>query len=69
MLLSLGVLMAKMTSADSSVTNNGAVDSTTLTALFIVVDGIPKDVIERVLTPGIDSVAADVKYQWAYVGG
>lgn len=37
--------------------------------LFVIVDGIPADVIERVSTPGIDAVAASGSYQRAYVGG
>lgn len=68
-LLSMGVLMAQMTFADSSITDDGAVEITTRKALFVVVDGIPADVIERVVTPGIDAVVADGSYQRAYVGG
>lgn len=37
--------------------------------LFVIVDGIPADVIERVDTPGIDAVVASGNYQRAYVGG
>ena len=37
--------------------------------LFVIVDGIPADVIERVNTPGIDAVTASGSYQRAYVGG
>ena len=37
--------------------------------LFVIVDGIPADVIERVNTPGIDAVVASGSYQRAYVGG
>jgi predicted AlkP superfamily pyrophosphatase or phosphodiesterase len=68
-LLSMGVLMAQMSFAGSGVTNDGAVESTTRKALFVIVDGIPADVIERVSTPGIDAVASKGSYQRAYVGG
>ncbi|SKB28005.1 Type I phosphodiesterase / nucleotide pyrophosphatase [Parapedobacter luteus] len=37
--------------------------------LFAIVDGIPADVIERVNTPWIDSVAAQGGYTRAYTGG
>ena len=38
-------------------------------ALFVVIDGIPADVIERVATPHIDSIAAVGAYGRASVGG
>lgn len=38
-------------------------------ALFIILDGIPADVIERVATPALDSIAARGGYARAYVGG
>ena len=38
-------------------------------ALFIIVDGIPADVIEKVRTPNIDQIAALGGYARAYVGG
>jgi len=37
--------------------------------LFAIVDGIPADVIERVNTPWIDSIAAQGGYTRAYTGG
>lgn len=37
--------------------------------LFAIVDGIPADVIERVHTPWIDSIAAEGGYTRAYTGG
>jgi hypothetical protein len=38
-------------------------------ALFIIVDGIPADVIEKLETPGLDSIAGSNGYKRAYVGG
>lgn len=38
-------------------------------ALFIIVDGIPADVIERESTPNLDNIAKQGAYKRAYVGG
>ncbi|MGZ5221174.1 MAG: alkaline phosphatase family protein, partial [Chitinophagaceae bacterium] len=38
-------------------------------AIFIIVDGIPADVIERVNTPAIDAISKTGGYARAYVGG
>jgi len=38
-------------------------------AIFIIVDGIPADVVESVTTPAIDAIAGDQGYTRAYVGG
>ncbi len=38
-------------------------------AVFIIVDGIPSDVIEKIPTPVLDSIAASGGYARAYVGG
>lgn len=38
-------------------------------AVFILLDGIPADVIERVATPALDAIAAAGGYTRAYVGG
>jgi hypothetical protein len=38
-------------------------------AIFIIIDGIPADVIERVETPNIDTVSGEHGYTRAYVGG
>lgn len=38
-------------------------------ALFIIVDGIPADVIEREATPNLDAIAKQGAYKRAYVGG
>lgn len=38
-------------------------------AVFIILDGIPADVIERVATPALDGIAAAGGYARAYVGG
>ena len=68
-LLSMGVLMAQVTVADPGTSDDGVEVNTVPKTLFVVVDGIPADVIERVSTPGIDAVAATGSYQRAYVGG
>ncbi|GAB4426198.1 MAG: hypothetical protein OHK0039_44130 [Bacteroidia bacterium] len=38
-------------------------------AVFIIIDGIPADVVERVSTPALDDIAAAGGYTRAYVGG
>lgn len=38
-------------------------------AVFIILDGIPADVIEKVETPALDAIAAAGGYTRAYVGG
>ncbi|HEY1023183.1 MAG TPA: alkaline phosphatase family protein, partial [Flavisolibacter sp.] len=38
-------------------------------AVFIIVDGIPADVVEKVATPHLDKVAAAGSYLRTYVGG
>src|SRR4051812_41604737 len=38
-------------------------------ALFIIVDGIPADVIEKVATPNLNLIAKQGKYLRAHVGG
>jgi predicted AlkP superfamily pyrophosphatase or phosphodiesterase len=38
-------------------------------AVFIILDGIPADVIERVSTPALDAIAAAGGYARAHVGG
>ena len=38
-------------------------------AIFILIDGIPADVIESVATPALDSISAAGGYTRAYVGG
>ncbi len=44
-------------------------DSAPAKAVFIILDGIPADVIERVPTPAIDAIAAAGGYARASVGG
>jgi len=68
-LLSMGVLMAQVTVADPETSNDGIDVNKTPKALFVIVDGIPADVVERVNTPGIDAVAEGGSYLRAYVGG
>ena len=38
-------------------------------AVFVIVDGVPADVVERVATPAIDAIAAAGGYGRATVGG
>jgi len=38
-------------------------------AVFIIIDGVPADVLERVPTPAIDEISARGAYTRAYVGG
>ena len=72
-LLLVGLSLIAPTYADSDI----VLTDTTLDAapeknpktLFVIVDGIPADVIERVNTPGIDAVVASGSYQRAFVGG
>jgi predicted AlkP superfamily pyrophosphatase or phosphodiesterase len=38
-------------------------------AVFIIVDGIPPDVLEQTATPSLDEISAEGAYTRAYVGG
>ena len=38
-------------------------------SVFIILDGVPADVVERVATPAIDEIAAKGGYSRAYMGG
>lgn len=38
-------------------------------AIFVIVDGIPADVIESVATPKLDAIAGDTGYTRSWVGG
>jgi predicted AlkP superfamily pyrophosphatase or phosphodiesterase len=38
-------------------------------AVFIIVDGVPPDVLERTATPALDEISAEGAYARAYVGG
>lgn len=67
------VLAAVTLSLCACLTNNDvlaqASAARTPKAIFIIVDGIPADVIESVATPNIDAVSGDHGYTRAYVGG
>lgn len=47
----------------------GAASAQTRKAVFIIVDGVPADMIERLHTPAIDEIAARGAYARAYTGG
>ncbi len=60
-LLLLGILFVNVTS--------GWAQAGMKKALFIIVDGIPADVIEKIATPHLDAIASAGGYTRAYVGG
>ncbi len=45
------------------------INAQTKKALFVIVDGIPADVVEKVNTPTLDKIAKIGGYRRAYVGG
>jgi predicted AlkP superfamily pyrophosphatase or phosphodiesterase len=49
--------------------STGHIDAPTPKTVFIIVDGIPADVIESVETPNLDAIARRGGYTRAYVGG
>ena len=62
MLLPLAFVLSACTFQDSA-------GERTPKAIFIIVDGIPADVIESVPTPSIDAISGASGYAHAYVGG
>ncbi|HIE89167.1 MAG TPA: alkaline phosphatase family protein [Gammaproteobacteria bacterium] len=48
---------------------NASSDLATRKTLFVLLDGIPADVIERVETPNLDLISGEGGYTRAYVGG
>lgn len=66
-LMILNVTTASAAGAGSGMTNNTA--AMTNKAVFLIVDGIPADVIERVVTPNLDAIAKVGGYTRAEVGG
>ena len=43
--------------------------SKTRKTVFIIIDGVPADMIERLNTPSIDAIASEGAYSRAYTGG
>ena len=66
--LQLSVLFVVMLVAISSF-GQKAVLTPVRKVLFVIVDGIPADVIEKVPTPALDVIAKEGKYLAAFVGG
>ena len=64
--LTLAVLLLAVCAGAPAAADTGAA---TPKAVFVIVDGIPADVIESVETPALDSIAARGGYAHAYVGG
>ncbi len=62
------VAAAALSSASSTLAPLGA-QTPPRKAVFIILDGIPADVIERVHTPALDAIAAQGGYTRAHVGG
>ena len=63
----MAMTMASVAWAGNEMTNSTAVASNK--AVFLIVDGIPADVIERVFTPNLDAIAKVGGYTRAEVGG
>jgi predicted AlkP superfamily pyrophosphatase or phosphodiesterase len=53
----------------SGCASTGNAPTATPKAIFIIVDGIPADVLEDTATPVLDSIAGEGGYTRAYVGG
>ena len=68
-LLSLLLISAALMSACRPLPTPTASAGTPRKAVFILLDGIPADVIERVPTPNIDAIAKAGGYARAHVGG
>lgn len=62
------ILLALVFATACRAPNRAAVDAPHK-AVFILLDGIPADVIERVPTPELDAIAAEGGYARAHVGG
>lgn len=60
-----------LSACQNPTTSTGEVPSATTDkkAVFIILDGIPADVLEQVETPVLDEIAGDEGYTRAYVGG
>lgn len=62
-------LFLLVTSTLISCSGMDATPARTPKAVFIIVDGIPANVIESVATPNLDKISGDSGYTRAYVGG
>ena len=71
-LVALRLIVMAMTTASVAWAGNEMTNSTAVAsnkAVFLIVDGIPADVIERVFTPNLDAIAKVGGYTRAEVGG
>lgn len=65
----VAALLLLITSTSISCSGMDGTPAQTPKAVFIIVDGIPADVIETVATPNLDKISGDSGYTRAYVGG
>jgi predicted AlkP superfamily pyrophosphatase or phosphodiesterase len=67
----LGQLLGGLLIATMIIGHNAAAQESAKTpkAIFVIVDGIPADVLERTDTPHMDDLAGDHGYTRSYVGG
>src|SRR4051794_8697433 len=68
-LLILGLAIGLLTGQDGFAQQAGMQAEKEKKVLFVIVDGIPADVLERVNTPSIDQISSDGGYARAYLGG
>lgn len=68
-LLALSALAATLFNGFGDEANPPAYSSNKPKAIFIIMDGIPADVVESVATPNLDAISGEGGYTRAYVGG